>query len=475
MQIVVIGAGLTGLSAAILCAKLKQQVTLIEAKDHLAPLISGFWRNNLYFDTGFHAAGGLEEGGLLNLWLKALGLFEDIAANNCEPLSETFYIQGEAPLIFPKDKKYRLKILAKRFGQDAVAKFQALEEKIKETLAKSPYTNPKVTTDPHLNWQDTESLAQVFTDLALPPLMRSWLSSLCLLYGTSQESANFLDFALVAGPYLASTSHILGGGAKILQTFQKALSKTSVAIRLNAKACAIRHTDQGVSAIELTTGETLTANACIFTGHPKQLATLVQPQVLRKAYLTHIQSLKETPYPLIIFASSKSHLLAQRTIYLLPNLQTSTLNPIGAKDPTVHLSGGAGNSGRYPIIAISPCEHPSPTLDYQAWKDQEARRLTAYIEERLPSLAPLKIEAVATEATLRHFVYGTTGSTYGIAHDQTNLPLLPVTRLKNLFLAGQNVLLPGLLGSIISAALAAGFLFGHDVVLQEFRRCAPKD
>jgi all-trans-retinol 13,14-reductase len=52
------------------------------------------------------------------------------------------------------------------------------------------------------------------------------------------------------------------------------------------------------------------------------------------------------------------------------------------------------------------------------------------------------------------------------------IPLLPVTRIAGLFLAGQNILLPGVLGGIVSAALAVGFALGHDNALKEFRACA---
>jgi all-trans-retinol 13,14-reductase len=52
----------------------------------------------------------------------------------------------------------------------------------------------------------------------------------------------------------------------------------------------------------------------------------------------------------------------------------------------------------------------------------------------------------------------------------TEIPLLPLTRIPGLLLAGQNILMPGVLGGIISAALAVGFALGHDSALEEFRR-----
>ena len=74
MRYVVVGSGISGLSAAIFLARQGHAVTVLEAASSPAPLLRGFRRQGLHFDTGFHCGGGLHEGGVLRRWLRALGV-----------------------------------------------------------------------------------------------------------------------------------------------------------------------------------------------------------------------------------------------------------------------------------------------------------------------------------------------------------------------------------------------------------------
>ena len=59
---VVIGAGVSGLSAAILLAQNGREVAVLERAPVTAPTIRGFVRNGIHFDTGFHYAAMLKKG-----------------------------------------------------------------------------------------------------------------------------------------------------------------------------------------------------------------------------------------------------------------------------------------------------------------------------------------------------------------------------------------------------------------------------
>ena len=121
-----------------------------------------------------------------------------------------------------------------------------------------------------------------------------------------------------------------------------------------------------------------------------------------------------------------------------------------------------------------PKGNPRPRpQSYYDWKRRVMSRMQTYIEARAPGMAgSWRILEAATPLTLRQWGYGGTGSLYGVRHSIETMPLLPVTRVPGLFLAGQSILLPGILGGIVSAALAVGFAFGHDNALKEFRQCA---
>jgi len=75
---VIIGAGISGLTAALVLAKNGKKVALIEQKEYLAPLLRRFKRSGAWCDPGFHYSGGLEQNGTLSVLFKYLGIDQHI-------------------------------------------------------------------------------------------------------------------------------------------------------------------------------------------------------------------------------------------------------------------------------------------------------------------------------------------------------------------------------------------------------------
>jgi all-trans-retinol 13,14-reductase len=48
---------------------------------------------------------------------------------------------------------------------------------------------------------------------------------------------------------------------------------------------------------------------------------------------------------------------------------------------------------------------------------------------------------------------------------------MPMTKIKGLFLAGQSILLPGILGTMVSAFVTCGCMVGIDLIRKELRQC----
>ena len=71
---IIIGSGLSGLTCALLLARSGRRVLVLEQHPQPAPVVRGFSRGGLYFDSGFHYAGGLGEGGAFRPLFRHLGL-----------------------------------------------------------------------------------------------------------------------------------------------------------------------------------------------------------------------------------------------------------------------------------------------------------------------------------------------------------------------------------------------------------------
>lgn len=72
----VIGAGLSGLASAIILSKNGLKTALIEKSSKTGSLARGFKRKGLYFDTGFHHAGGIGKGSTCERMLEYLGVLQ---------------------------------------------------------------------------------------------------------------------------------------------------------------------------------------------------------------------------------------------------------------------------------------------------------------------------------------------------------------------------------------------------------------
>ena len=60
---------------------------------------------------------------------------------------------------------------------------------------------------------------------------------------------------------------------------------------------------------------------------------------------------------------------------------------------------------------------------------------------------------------------------YGTKHSIHQFNPLPATRIPNLWIAGQSVVAPGILGAIISGVVACGFILGMDTMRKEVAEC----
>ncbi len=486
---VIIGSGITGLAAALLLAKQNNgaEILLLEASKQPAPLLSGFKRSGLHFDTGFHCAGGLRKGGLLRHWLQAIDMWDYIGDDNIYPLSEEFrFATSEQKYNFRPLYSELIPNIAEQFGQESANSFQKLMQEMASILDVSPYTNSNNLNLPKLSWENSQSITSKLEQYPLPLALKQMLKARCLLYGLTPEKATFHDYSLVGGLYFDSCHGIYGGGKTLVKAALKALKQHNITLRCNSQVSRILHKEKAFCGLELKNGETIHANTCIFTGHPAQLPNMVDKGVFRPAFIQHIEEMEETANALMLFGESSSPYLSDRAVYILPkDLQASVLTPLGNKEPTIYMVGGKNsktNTDKYPLVAIVPSASNDfinaskpRSHDYLSKKADQAEQVKQYIQKCLPELGPFKIHEVATAATMQDWVPGSLGSLYGIAHTTSTVPLLPVTRMQGLFLAGQNILLPGILGGIISAALAIGFATDHASVLEGFRKCAQKE
>ncbi len=422
----------------------------------------------------------MREGGILRHWLNYLGIWEFIEPENIYGLSEEFrFADNNQTFTFPRTKQELLPSIAEQFGSEHAKIFENFINKIQTILDNSPYTNVNCHDLPSLSFENSQTFINELEKLQLPEILKQMLRARCLLYGVKPEHATLHDYTMVGGLYFDSCHGIYGGGKSLLKACIKALKQHSITIHCNSQVDNIIHQNKKFSHVTLNSGEKIEANTCIFTGHPAQLPHMIDKGIFRPTFYEHIQNIEETTTAFMVFAESNSDYMSNRAVYLLPkDPHACVLNHIEHASPTVYMiaSKQINHTNRLPLMIMVPLKEdnfaklaqPRPK-EYLEWKQNKAEFVKQYVEARLPELGSIKVHATATSASIRHWVFGSSGSLYGMAHTTSSIPLLPITRMQGLFLAGQNILLPGILGGIVSAALAVGFATDHKQVLQNFR------
>jgi prolycopene isomerase len=142
-DVVVIGSGMGGLSAAALLAKFGKQVLVVERHDRPGGYAHSFRRNRYHFDAAIHVTAGAQQinpnkRGILQILFHTLNI-----QDKCEFLRvNTFYttIFPDFRIDVPSSKGEFIKVHAKHFPneEEGVSKLVALCSQLGEESSKIP-------------------------------------------------------------------------------------------------------------------------------------------------------------------------------------------------------------------------------------------------------------------------------------------------------------------------------------------------
>lgn len=258
---VIIGSGLSGLACALLLARSGRRVLILEQHSQPAPVVRGFSRDGLYFDSGFHYVGGLGADGAFRPLFRHLGLENKLtlfpfAEEGFDHLlisatGETFSL----PVGFSAIKKE----LEQRFPQVRTEIANYLDE-IAGSWSNFPYLDMDVDiADFGISAVHGDSLQERLQEFSAYPQLQSLLSMHSLLYGVSPEDASATLNAQVAGSYYHSVHGIVGGGRALVEALLELLTGAGAGVRCHAEVAALLTKSDAVSGVRLTSGEEVLA------------------------------------------------------------------------------------------------------------------------------------------------------------------------------------------------------------------------
>ena len=488
----VIGAGASGIASAITLAQNGYGVALLEKADRTAPLLRGFSRRGVHFDTGFHYTGGLGAGEPLELFLRYLGIGDRITSFPFDQDGFDLFLCQNPGFEFRFPTGYaRLEDRLCEAFPGELAAIRSYLSQVRATCASLPYLNLDAEIDSNSGLKRVlgATLRETLDALTRNVLLKSLLSMHCLLYGVASDEVSFVQHAAIVGSYYQSVHGIRGGGLSLARAFDARLAELGVDVFCGSEATGIEVAAGGeVAGIRIAGGGTLSCRAAIATVHPRGLLELAPAGTFRPAYRKRLGALEETVSAFLCFAVSEKPIpsLAGANRFLLPEpecIRDLGCREIGATPLYLSAAYRDGESAPAGFIGICPTlfagmsqwessRHGRRPAEYRQFKEQALERMQRQIEHAYPDLSgALHCIEGSTPLTLRDYCDSPSGGLYGVKHMVGQYNPQPTTRIPGLYLAGQAVVAPGLMGAMLSGFLACGTVLGHDLMRKELKGC----
>ena len=440
MKIAIIGGGLSGLLCALMLEKRGYSPTIYERLPKVGGVLDSFKRKKVLFDVGFHYSGALAKNQYLYDVMGELKLLEKLKLQEYEENFDTLYINGKEFVIPDGSDNFKNK-LQKQFPNET-QNIETFFEKCHEAsvISSKPEDFVKI---------DSRSLGDVMKDMKDLDL-RKILLHFTIFYATAfYEEASFDFYAKIFINMLDGTRKIEGGGGAIVSALKDSLSKTEIKTR--SEIDTILQDEKGINAL-ICKDETFYYDAIISTVHPKITMKMFDNlDKKQQRYTRHIDALEESPSFFSIFCLIDAEIKSNLYFYSEEDSEFISILPSRMNDgKTVAtiLSGSYYNDYK--------------NLSKEEYKITKAKECEYHLQ-RVKSLSGfnnIEVYESSSPMTKQHYSNGVDGSIYGIlcsAKQKSLSVVMPRTRVKNLYFAGENIIAPGLIGAFLGAEILMNY------------------
>ena len=490
-DVVIIGSGLGGLVSAYILSKNGMKVAVFEK--HLVPggCLQSFTRSGVSFETGMHYIGSMKEGEALYRYFKYLGLSDSLPLSKMdENAYETFSFGGER-FTFANGHERFVENLAGSFPGEVDA-LKNYVDMCASVTASSPmysfgdHNNIALLNPDHV----LRSVSETVDSITDNPLLRNLFVGINPLYGGVKDVTPLYIHALIWDFYNKGAYRTVGGSDKIASLLCESIKKMGGEIFTGAEVTAINSFDGVASSVTVKGIGEVFCDYVISDIHPSLVLDLVGEHTFRKVYRDRVASQKQTVSNFSIYMKFKP----ERVPYLNSNFYhygDDVWNCADYDSSTwpknfLFMHQCSSENQKYATHAIvfaymnwADVEKWADTKvgrrgeDYLEFKQICTEKLMDALESEFPGIrGDIDTFWTSSPLTYRDYTGTAEGSMYGIVHDKKNLNLTTIsqrTKVRNLFLTGQNINSHGVLGVTIGAVLACSELLGFDYLVTQIK------
>lgn len=476
----VVGSGISGLTAALLLGLSGRSVLLIEKAPRIGGSMARFRLNGVPFDTGFHFTGGFSSGGLLDDMLRVLGLREDIQPFFLDSKhANRFVFENEqTEIVFPAGREHLVERVSEQFPQDRAAVeayFQRVEQVRKKTATmdlRQIHQAPEPIDD------DFITLQAALDELTGNPVLKAVLGGFSMCYGTPPSEISFAAHCRMCHGLYESVARVEQGGDAFVKAFEDAFQSLDVdiACRTEIEAC-LDLKDRQIGKVRLTSGDEVAFESGLFTINPHDVLRILPDERLSKGFIHRVDTFEPSAGFFTLFALTGEPGVDDQIVSLFPSTDVNSLLDAESEQESAivimrsreTVQGKPCNT----LTAFEPCfeKKTAPWADsrtghrpaaYTDWKARKTERICERILKAIPEIkGHLKVLDSASPLTFRDYLHSPDGSAYGIKQKVGQFNLIGRLPWRNMFAAGQSALLPGVVGAMMSSFIVVRSLLGR--------------
>lgn len=492
-SVIVIGGGLGGLFTGALLAKEGFAVSVFEKNDTIGGGLQTFSRKGFSFETGMHILGGLREGGSIYKICRYLEVMDKIRVSDVDHdcIDSITYLSDGKTYRIPEGRDAFTEYLISEFPDEKdnikayVTALYDLTEEVDFFYLREGKDSLFSHSEQFL-WPADEFIAHYVKN----PKLRDLLAYMNPMYGGVKGHTPAYVHALINVLYINGPSRFVGGSQQLADALADIITEKGGNIYAGEGISHIHVTDHMIDSVETTKGNRYHGDFYISAIHPCSLLKITDNSAFPKSYRDRINGIQNTYSAFTLYIIFKENMFPyiNHTCYFQDDY--GMVWDHGEYDASnwprgfMYMTPNDVEQGRYATKMIVNCIMNYETVrrwedttvghrgkEYEKWKQSCSDMIINKLERLHPGFK-YTIDTVYSSSplTIRDYYNEKEGALYGVMKDCRNIVAsqIPVyTKVRNLYLTGQNINLHGFCGVPLTAINTVEAIIGNNKLINK--------